>query len=302
MRNRLLKLTCLLFFSAFLSGCSLNLFGQKSGLDIVSHPQAEVLLDGQSLGKTPIIQSINKTGTYTLRMNPTDSSLGSWETKVTLSKGYYTAVNYQFGKTPDQSSSHVLTYEKLADKSKNEITIVSNPSNVSVAIDDNPSGFSSQPLTSVTAGSHKFTFSTPGYQDKTFNAKVIDGQRLVINLQMATQAIIPTPTPTPLATPSATLTPSLTPTPSTTAKTVTPLPKQASASATLAKPYVEILSTPTGWLKVRADASVSAEELAKVNPGDRFPYRESTVTGWYEIQYVTGKWGFVSSQYAKLVQ
>lgn len=299
MGTRLLKLTCLIFFSTLLSGCSLNFFGQKSGLDIVSHPQAEVLLDGQSLGKTPIIQSVGKTGTFTLRLNPTDSGLNPWETKITLTKGYYTAVNYQFGKTPDQSSSHILTYEKLSDKNKNEIAIVSNPSNVSVSVDDNPVGFSSQPLTSITAGSHKFTFSTPGFQDKTFNAKVIDGQRLVINLQMATQTIIPTPTPTPLATPSATPTP--TPTPSTT-KAVTPLPKQATTSSTLAKPYVEILTTPTGWLKVRADASVSSEELAKVNPGDSFPYRESTVTGWYEIQYVTGKWGFVSSQYAKLVK
>jgi uncharacterized protein YgiM (DUF1202 family) len=71
----------------------------------------------------------------------------------------------------------------------------------------------------------------------------------------------------------------------------------------MAKPYVEILSTPTGFLRVRESASTGATELAQVNPGDKFPYKEEDSTAsWYQIEYLTGKWGFVSSTYAKLVK
>lgn len=298
MRTRFIKLLCVGATSLLLSGCTLNIFGQKSGIQITANPQVEVSLDGQSLGKTPIYQDNSKPGTYTIRMSPVDSSLDVWESKVNLTSGAYTVVDRQYGKTPDQSSSYILSFEKLSDKNRTEVVVVSTPNNVSVSVDGNPSGFTNAPLTSVAAGDHTFTFSTPGFEEKVVRAKVQAGFRLIINIQMATQIIIPTPTPTPLATPSATPTVSTKTTPT----TVTPLPKQASASATLVKPYVEILNTPTGWLKVRETASTGGTEIAKVNPGDKFPYRESTTAGWYEIQYLTGSWGFVSSQYAKLVK
>lgn len=297
MRTRIIKLLFLGITPLLLSGCTLNIFGQKSGIQITANPQVEVTLDGQSLGKTPIYQDSTKPGTYTIRLSPTDTSLDVWETKVNLTSGAYTVVDRQYGKTPDLSSSYILSFEKLSDKNRTEVVVVSTPNNVSVSVDGNPSGFSNAPLTSIAAGDHTFTFSTPGYEEKVVRAKVQSGLRLVINVQMATQVIIPTPTPTPLATPSA----SINPTPTTKAA-ITPLPKQASGSATLTKPYVEILNTPTGFLRVRATASTSGTELAHVNPGDVFPYREQSVTGWYEIQYLTGKWGFVSSQYAKLVK
>lgn len=296
MRTRFTKLLCLLSSAVLLSGCSLNIFGQKSGIQITANPQVDVTLNGQSFGKTPIFQDNSKPGTYTIRMTPLDTSLDPWESKISLTSGAYTVIDRQFGKTPDQSSSYILSFEKLSDKNNTEVTVVSNPGNVSVTVDGNPSGFSDHPLDSVPAGDHTFTFSTPGYQEKVVRAKVQAGFRLVINLQMATQIIIPTPTPTPLATPSAT------PTPTPKVGTITPLPKQSTTSATLAKPYVEILTTPTGFLRVRAQASTSGAELAQVNPGDKFNYRDSGVSGWYQIEYVTGKWGFISSQYAKLVK
>lgn len=113
---------------------------------------------------------------------------------------------------------------------------------------------------------------------------------------MAALDITPTPTPT-IATPSAAI---VTPT---TTTAVTPLPKQATSSATPEKPYVEILATPTNWLNVRDEASPNAVILAKVNPGDTFSYKEEDSTAsWYQIEYLSGKWGFVSSTYAKLYQ
>ena len=66
---------------------------------------------------------------------------------------------------------------------------------------------------------------------------------------------------------------------------------------------VEILSTPTGFLRVRSEPSTAGEEVAQVEPGDRFPYLDKDEdTGWFKIEYEDGEEGWVSNQYAKKVE
>lgn len=295
MRSRFLRTLPILLFSIFLAGCQLNPFAKKAGIQVTSHPDANVVINGKSVGKTPYYVENTDAGNATIQMTAVDSGQ-SWEGKVNLVSGTLTTVHREFGTTPDKSHSYSLSFEKLTNNKDSSISIISLPNNATVSIDGKPAGFT--PLTSdVNPGPHVFSFTAPGYQDKIVNAAVQEGYRLVLNLTMATMEIVPTPTPTPLATPSASITPK-----PTSATAITPLPKQATTSAIL-KPYVEILSTPTNFLRVRETASVNAAELAKVNPGDKFPYKESEeTTGWYYIEFVKGEWGYVSSQYAKLVK
>ncbi len=295
MRTSLIRIIPILLLSIFLGGCELNPFGKKAGIQVTAHPDANVVVNGKPVGKTPYYVENAKPGLATIQMTAIDSGQ-TWEGKVTLVGGTLTTVHREFGSTPDKSHSYTLYFEKLSNAKDSSVNIISMPPSATVSIDGKPQGFT--PLSvDLPAGPHVFTFTSPGFQDKVVNAATQNGYRLNLNLTMATMDIVPTPTP--MATPSATI--SLTPT-KTKATTVTPLPKQASSSATLAKPYVEILNTPTGWLKVRETASVNAAELAKVNPGDMFPYRESSPSGWFNIQYTASKWGFISSQYAKLVK
>jgi uncharacterized protein YgiM (DUF1202 family) len=220
----------------------------------------------------------------------------AWEGKVNLVSGTLTTIHREFGTTPDKSHSYSLSFEKLANSKDSSVSIVSLPPNATVSIDGKPQGFTPSNV-DVAPGPHVFSFTAPGYQDKIVNAAVQQGYRLNLNLTMATMEIVPTPTPTPIATPSA----SLSPTP-TKAVSITPLPKQASSSAAMATPYVEILNTPTGFLRVRETPASNGTEIAQVNPGDKFAYKDSETTGWYGIEYLKGKWGYVSSQYAKLVK
>lgn len=298
MRSRLLHTLPILLSAVFLAGCQLNPFAKKAGIQVTSHPDSNVIINGKSVGKTPYYVENTEAGNATIQMTAVDSGQ-SWEGKVNLVSGTLTTVHREFGTTPDKSHSYTLSFEKLAGSKDSSVSIISLPPNATVSIDGKPAGFT--PITNdVNPGPHVFSFTAPGYADKIVNAAVQEGYRLVLNLTMATMEIVPTLTPTPTATPSAT---TVTPTPKPIATTVvTPLPKQASSSATIARPYVEILSTPTGWLKVRETASTSGVELAKVNPGDKFPYKESSATGWYSIEYIKGSWGFVSSQYAKLIK
>ncbi len=295
MRTSLIRIIPILFLSILLGGCELNPFGKKAGIQVTSHPDANVVVNGKPVGKTPYYIENSKPGMATIQMTAIDSGQ-TWEGKVNLVGGTLTTVHREFGSSPDKSHSYTLYFEKLSNAKDSSVNIISMPPSATVSIDGKPQGFT--PLNvDLPSGPHVFTFTSPGYQDKNVNAATQDGYRLNLNLTMATMEIVPTPTPTPLATPSATLT--VTPTKTT---SITPLPKQASASAVPAKPYVEILDTPTGWLKVRASASISSAELAKVNPGDMFAYKESSTSGWFNIQYATSKWGYIASQYAKLVK
>lgn len=297
MKTNYIKLSAVLIFSIFLAGCNLNPFAKKAGIQVTAHPDANVVINGQSVGKTPYYIDSEKPGTYTVQMTAVDSGQ-SWEGKVELLGGTLTTVHREFGDTADKSHSYTLSFEKLSNNKSSAVSIVSLPANATISIDGKPQGFT--PLSvDIESGPHVFTFTAPGFQDKIVNASVQPGYRLVLNFTMAAMDITPTPTPT-IATSSAAL---VTPTPTPTKTAVTPLPKQASSSATLAKPYVEILTTPTGFLRVRDAASTTGVELAQVNPGDKFAYKEdSSTASWYQIEYTKGKWGFVSSTYAKLVK
>jgi hypothetical protein len=275
----------------------MNPFAKKAGIQVTSSPEANVLINGESVGKTPVYIDNKKPGNYTVQMTAADSGQ-TWEGKVDLLGGTLTTIHREFGETPDKSHSYSLSFEKLSNNKSAAVNIVSLPANATISIDGKPQGFTPLSL-DIDSGAHVFTFTAPGFQDKIVNASVQPGYRLVLNFTMAAMDITPTPTPT-IATSSAALT---TPTPTPTKTAVTPLPKQATSSAAIAKPYVEILSTPTNFLRVRDAASTSGVELAQVLPGEKFAYKaDGSTASWYQIEYLKGKWGFVSATYAKLVQ
>lgn len=292
---RSIRIIQALFLSLILSGCTL---GAKAGLTVTSQPSANVTLDGKALGKTPLDLKNLKPGTFDIKLSPTEGDLLEWDNKITLNQGITTVVDRQLASELNKGYGYVLTFEKLANKTASEVHILSTPDTVSVSIDGAPQGFTPYKSDSVTPGSHTFTLTSPGYRELVVKAKVLTGYRLIITGSLAVDVPVPTPTPQLEATPSATPSPTLK---ATSATEVTPLPKQATTSSTLKKPYIEIKSTPTGWLKVRSEPNLSGAEVAKVNPGDKFPYLE-TEGSWYQIEYVTDKTGWISATYATLVK
>ena len=290
---KLSRLIILASSSLLLSGCTLPFVASKAGIQITANPQASVFMDNKSLGQTPIYQNGLKAGTYNIKISASDTTIAPWEGKVTLNPSVLTVIDRELTSDPTKAHGYTLTFEKLINKTATEVNLVSFPDTVSVMADGAPVGFTPFKSDSIAEGAHTFTLTSPGYQDIVIKASVKSGYRLVINAQLATQSIIPTPSPE--ATPS--------PTPTTISKApleITPLPKQASNSAIL-KPFVTILETPTKFLRVRDSANASGNEVAKVNPGDKFPYLQ-TNGSWYQIEYQTGSNGWISASYAKLSQ
>ena len=61
---------------------------------------------------------------------------------------------------------------------------------------------------------------------------------------------------------------------------------------------IQVLDTPTGFLRVRANPSTGASELTQVKPGEKYSLLEEK-SGWYKIRVKEGLEGWVSGQYAK---
>ncbi len=268
---------------------------KKSGLQVTSSPQATVFLDGNSLGLTPVLEEKLKPGAYTLKIIPTDSTLQPWEAKVTLTGGVLTVVDRKLSPIPDQSHGYVLSFEKTNNKDS-QLAVSTLPDAVTVTIDGNPQGFTPLSLDSIAPGDHTIILSSPGFEDKLIRARAVSGFRLTVSAQLAKK--LAPPTITEESTPSAQLTPSPTPTP--TKKTSFTAPP--STSSAVAKPYVEIQNTPTGFLRVRSEPNTNGQEVAQVKPGEKYPYLNETEGGWHKIQYSTGKEGWVSGQYAIVVK
>lgn len=289
----------IIFLSSLLiSGCSLQ--SQPAGLDINTAPSSKVFIDGKESGSTPLTIK-HKAGEVSIKLAP--ESGPSWESKVKLVPGIETVIRQEFGEDEAQTAGEIYLLEK-GSKDKASIAVVSTPDAVTVRIDNQPQGFTPLLVDSLAEGEHQIILTSPGFKDRTIRAKTVKGYKLSLNVKLSQErptTITPPPTDTPTG--QVTPTPKLSPTPS---PKITPTPQASTTKTTPQKPYIEILDTPTGYLRVRSDASTSSPEVARVNPGDKYPYL-SLKTGtdgnsWYKITYATDKEGYVVSTYSKKVE
>lgn len=295
----------LLFFatigaSFFLSGCTLK--KAPAALQINTTPASNVFIDGKLLGKTPYQSSDFKEGEIVIKLIPesTDTPLSSWESKIKLTSGVLTLIDRELSASENTSSGQILTLEKIKDTKSAAMSIISDPDGALIKINGEAKGFSPLTQEGISEGDYEISASKENYIEKRIKAKVAMGYKLIVNVKLsqgASQVVI---TPSPTRIPSGKITPSAKVTPVgkiTPTGKVTPKPT-LSSSDNLEKPYVLIKDTPTGWLRVRTGPAISGTELAKVNPGEQYPLLGEQ-TGWYKIQYASGKEGWVSSQYAE---
>jgi hypothetical protein len=298
------KLFFLIIFSVFfVSGCSLPGFLQKknAALKITTNPAAQVFLNNEKVGETPFETKELKGANYSVRLIPNQDGLSEWETTVDLFSGLTTVILYDFAKERQDSSGAILTLEPLASKDSLEVAIISLPDSASIKINGQPKGFTSLQIGDLSAGEHTLLVSAPGYKQREMQIKTISGYKLSIEVQLAKETLaVEESSESALPENKENLKNSDTDE-STVKKPSTS--KTASPSAEITKPYVEILDTPTGWLRVRSEPTVAEDnEIAKVNPGEKYPFLDSNDTGWYQIKLTDGTEGWISGQYAKLYQ
>lgn len=297
----------------FLGGCTLPFLASgKSALQVNAVPNASVYLNGSHVGQTPFFDDKLKPGDYVVRLLVEDDPTKDWQTRVTLSPKIVSVVNRIFGPSESESANYFLQLEPLASKDKLELSILTVPDNVIVKVDDQPQGFSPVAIKDMAEGDHTIALSAPGYQEMSLVAQTKMGYKLIVSAQLArtsADALKEASASAELATDEASKSAQekVTPTPTSKAKAVaSPTPTKkvatvATSSGELSRPYVKILETGTGWLRVRSEPNANTDnEVAKVDVGETFPYIGANDNGWYEIEYETGKNGWISGRYAEV--
>lgn len=250
---------------------------QKGALQVTSTPASKVYLDDKYVGQTPLCKceaaDTLKTGEYTIRLVPEGGGVREYQEKITISEGVLTVIDRRFG-ADAQSSGSVISLTSLPDKKSTELLVVSIPSKSKIYLDNNFIGETPFLFKNPTVSDHTLRLSNEGYEEKTVRVRTPQGYKLSVVMYLGTDGS-PKEESTPVAaSESAVLTPS-----------VVPVSK------------VTILETPTGFLRVRASASIAAAEIARVSPIETYDL-VSEQEGWFEIRLRNGSSGFISSQYA----
>lgn len=307
------------------SGCIPQLDKRKyAGLQVtLADVPASIYLDSEFISDTPFKQNDLKPGTYTLKIQPDDSSLVPYELPITLSGGLLTAVVWTPGTRPELSGGVIFELERLSNKQQTELAISSIPDGVIVRVNDGDIEFAPTVRTDLSPGKHTISFSQTSYDDQEHTVNLVAGHRLSVSVKMARnqnslgiETSDTTQTANSAATPSANLavggslaatasaTSAATPTPaanSAAVRTAQPLAVTGSGSSTASGKTVTIL--PTGFfqngeevVRVRSASSSAALELGFAKVGQSYPYLNVTTNDWIQIQF-NSKPGWISKTY-----
>lgn len=252
---------------------------EVSSLRVDSFPRTTVFLNDKQVGQTSYLAENLPPGEYKVKLFPAQGITGtylSWEAKIKLTAGTLTYISWNLGSTDELSSGQSMALDRLALSDSKELAVVSDPDSADVSVDSQNEGKASLILRHLSVGDHEVVISEPGYFDQVVRGKIVGGYRLNVIVKLAK---IPQGT-SPSAQPTAALV--------------------GSQSGEIAKPYVVIKTTETGFLRVRADSDLAATEVAKVKPGEKYPLL-SEISGWVKIKLPT-LFGWVSDQYVTTVR
>lgn len=252
----------------------------KAGLKVDANPPASVFIDSRFLGRTPYEDRL-EAGEFTLKLIPESSSTSaaSWQGKVTLQPNILTYVNRELGTSDLNSSGEIISLERL-DGKDTEVSVVTNPDGANVKIDGEDKGTAPVLLRNVEPGEHEIIVSLAGFLSRSVKVKASAGFKLSAIIQLG-------------------ILEGSQQNEETTQKEEESEKKDQEKDSTdnIEKPYVEILDTPTGWLRVRGEPSTTASETGKVNPKEKYPLLEEK-SGWYKIK-IDGSEGWISGRYAE---
>ncbi|MBI4226618.1 PEGA domain-containing protein [Candidatus Roizmanbacteria bacterium] len=254
-----------------------NVFGR---IKIVSSPVGSVFVDNVAVGKTPFEQKY-KVGEYMIKLIPegTATDTASWRGKVKIFKNALTYVNRELGSSDITSAGEIFTTTKMDKAAKNgdfgEIYVETEPQGAIVYLDNEEKGVSALILSDVLKGDHEISVFMPRFLRRTQKINVDPGYRVNALFKLAIDQ-------SQKGTGSAKVTGG----------------KESTAGAKVKKITILIKDTPTGFLRVREEPSITASEEAQVKPGNIFNFLEEQ-NGWYKIEYEKDKEGWVYSQYAE---
>ena len=256
---------------SFLFRSKLN--SARAGLLVEGVPSATVYIDGEQAGTTPY-RVERAPGEVTLRLVPiaNDGPLAPWNTRVVLTEGITTVVRREFAPLEEESEGEILSFEKIPG-SVSELVAVSVPDLSALLVDGTNRGFTPKKVENLAVGEHRLTFSHTGFLDREILVEARAGYKLAVTSFLAKD------------------------------KDFVEEEKEEEVSWGEKKTMVEIKDTPTGFLRVRKEATTGSSEIGQVKPGESFELVEESSDGaWFKIRYEKELEGWISSTYSKKIE
>ena len=294
-----------------------------SGLQVMTNGiDASLYLNGEFLDKTPFYKKDITPGRYTLKIEPGDQNLASYETPITLNAGLLTVVDWQPGTKPETSGGIVYEMEKI-DRSNIEVSFITIPDGAVLAFNSNPSQFAPVLLKNLQEGTYPFEVSMPSYQTLSQTINVVKGYRLnvLINLpkdegyeeRMKNNTNIEASASASLSVDSTQEEPEEEKANETSTKksnisqTLKEADEEASETTALSKASKKVTILSTNFfkdgqevLRVRDNPTLSGDEIGFVKTHQIYALLLQK-SGWYKIAF-DNKEGWISSSYAKIVE
>lgn len=245
-------------------GPAKNLLGlnERSGLSVEANPKANVYINGQDMGVSPVSIDSLVPGQALVEVKTTiNGKEAGWKGKVPLNEGVITVVNRELSENVATASGEVISLEKGGG-----VAMISNPSESVVSVDGKEMGKTPIEM-ELEAGAHVFTLSRASYLPRSLKANVLKDRKLVVSVDLSLD--------------------------------------QADLTKIETKPLmesrmVEILSTPTNFLRVRKSPNINSTEIGRVNTGEKLFLLEE-VGSWFKIRTSDSVEGYISSSYAKKI-
>ncbi len=243
---------------------------RKASLLIESDPVAQVYINGEQVGRTPFEREF-AAREVAVRLVPEalDKPLMAYDTKIELVRGVKTIVRRKLGESVEDSSGEEISFEKTGGKNAN-VSVISRPDGAQVYFDDRIVDLTPLLIEDVSEGVHEIRLFLDGYFERAFSVNAYSGYTLtaLVDLEKDENA-------------------------------QSDVLEEINNSWPSSPLEVEILNTPTGFLRVREEPSTSSEEVGRVDPGEKYELLDrDSVAGWYKIKFDEGIEGWISSEYA----
>lgn len=214
---------------------------------------------------TPYRNNTLSAGIIDVRLG--EEGLGWWQRKIKLKKNISTVISWTFDKTEESSGGYILSMERLNSKSAGLI-LASLPSNAAVSIGGEIKGNTPMSISDLGQGDKEVKIMIPGFKTISLGIRPVAGYRILI------EAILPKE------------------------EKMTEVPEVTSTPLALNSGVkkIKILTTETGWLRVREGSNAGSREIGRAKVGEEYEYFNEK-EGFLEINF-GGKRGWVSAKYA----
>lgn len=269
MTKKRLIIIALLFAILAFAGFYLWLYylrNKPAAILIESQPISQVYIDGEKVGITPF-EGEYSSGEVRIKLIPQslEMALVPYEAKIYLESGVKTIVRRKLGETEGEGSGLIISFEKT-DINETSVSVVTKPDAAQVFVDGSFVDVSPTKQM-VDSGEHELKVDAEGYSESLLTIQAVPRYNLtaVVELERNDSERV--------------------------------VEQDSEESDDLG--MITILSTPVGYLRVRAEDSTEAQEVAQVEPGEEYELiEENEDKDWFKIKLSDEQEGWIFAQYA----